>query len=236
VLAEVGLTDDLYPRHRTHIEAGLTHGEYAKVREPTGLAVGDRQHWRDGCMRPARATGLASRSSPLRGLARQRGGTWKAEIGVTSASGLRRRRVVRQYIPLPLARAVFRARGLSKLGRGPARVRRRARPRRAPRSDQHDRGARRHDLRCPPLAEYLPVLVHYVLESPATRATEPDDVANPLHATQHTDHEFIASPLQQLQRRRIVAWFRSRRLVGTLGVVPAALCTRGPAAREGRHP
>ena len=87
----------------------------------------------------------------------------------------------RGHIPGPLARAVLRTPGLSRLGRGPLAF-----------VDVLDHAVR-YDcanttqalagsgVRCPPLAEYLPVLVRYVLD--VTREIEPasaDDVSDPL--------------------------------------------------------
>jgi dephospho-CoA kinase len=80
----------------------------------------------------------------------------------------------RGHIPRPLARAVLRTTGLSRLGRGPLAF-----------LDMLDHAVRYDQtttaqalagtgVRCPPLAEYLPVLVRYVLD--VTRGALPDDV------------------------------------------------------------
>jgi dephospho-CoA kinase len=87
----------------------------------------------------------------------------------------------RGHIPRPLARAVLRTPGLSRLGRGPLAF-----------VDVLDHAVHYDQtntvaalagtgVRCPPLAEYLPVLVRYVLD--VTRDLPPapaDDVADPL--------------------------------------------------------
>lgn len=80
----------------------------------------------------------------------------------------------RGHIPRPLARAVLRTTGLSRLGRGPLAF-----------LDMLDHAVRYDQtttaqalagtgVRCPPLTEYLPVLVRYVLD--VTRGALPDDV------------------------------------------------------------
>ena len=87
----------------------------------------------------------------------------------------------RGHIPRPLARAVLRTSGLARLGRGPLAF-----------VDVLDHTVHYDQtntaqalagtqLRCPPLADYLPVLVRYVLD--VTRGTLPDevdDVSDPL--------------------------------------------------------
>jgi dephospho-CoA kinase len=87
----------------------------------------------------------------------------------------------RGHIPRPLARAVFRTPGLSRLGKGPLAF-----------ADVLDRAVHYDQtnttqalagttVRCPALADYLPVLVRYVLE--VTRDApldEIDDVSDPL--------------------------------------------------------
>jgi dephospho-CoA kinase len=87
----------------------------------------------------------------------------------------------RGHIPRPLARAVLRTPGLAKLGRGPLAF-----------VDMIDHAVHydqtnttqalaRTQLRCPPLADYLPVLVRYVLD--LTRAELPaerDEITDPL--------------------------------------------------------
>jgi nucleoside-diphosphate-sugar epimerase len=87
----------------------------------------------------------------------------------------------RGHIPRPLARAVLRTTGLSRLGRGPLAF-----------LDVLDHAVLYDQtntaqalagtgVRCPPLAEYLPVLVRYVLD--VTRGALPDeveDVSDPL--------------------------------------------------------
>lgn len=87
----------------------------------------------------------------------------------------------RGHIPRPLARAVLRTPGLSRLGRGPLAF-----------LDMLDHAVHYDQtntlqalagtgLRCPPLAEYLPVLVRYVLD--ITREPErpsSEDISDPL--------------------------------------------------------
>jgi dephospho-CoA kinase len=87
----------------------------------------------------------------------------------------------RGHIPRPLARAVLRTTGLSRLGRGPLAF-----------LDLLDHTVRYDQtntaqalagtgVQCPPLADYLPVLVRYVLD--VTRGALPDeidDVSDPL--------------------------------------------------------
>jgi nucleoside-diphosphate-sugar epimerase len=87
----------------------------------------------------------------------------------------------RGHIPRPLARAVLRTPGLSRLGRGPLAF-----------VDVIDHAVHydqtnttqalaRTNVRCPPLADYLPVLVRYVLD--VTRNGPPselEDVSDPL--------------------------------------------------------
>ncbi|HEU4732522.1 MAG TPA: SDR family oxidoreductase, partial [Kofleriaceae bacterium] len=87
----------------------------------------------------------------------------------------------RGHIPRPLARAVLRTPGISRLGRGPLAF-----------LDLLDhpvlydqtntqQALAGTGVRCPPLAEYLPVLVRYVLD--VTRGALPDeveDVSDPL--------------------------------------------------------
>jgi thioester reductase-like protein len=88
----------------------------------------------------------------------------------------------RGQIPRPLARAVLRTPGLSRLGRGPLAF-----------VDvldhvvHYDQTSTEQALagtgvRCPPLAEYLPVLVRYVLDVTRDEPPEPidDDVSDPL--------------------------------------------------------
>ena len=86
----------------------------------------------------------------------------------------------RGHIPRPLARAVFRTPGLARLGRGPLAF-----------LDQLDRivhydqtntarslaGTR---ITCPPLADYLGVLVRHVLDVAKPAARDPDDITDPL--------------------------------------------------------
>jgi dephospho-CoA kinase len=87
----------------------------------------------------------------------------------------------RGHIPRPLARAVLRTPGLARLGRGPL-----AFVDVLDHAVHYDQTSTAQALagttvRCPPLADYLPVLVRYVLE--VTRGeppSEPDDVADPL--------------------------------------------------------
>jgi hypothetical protein len=93
----------------------------------------------------------------------------------------------RGHIPRPLARAVLRTPGLARLGRGPLAF-----------LDVLDHAVRYDQthtaqalagtgVRCPPLADYLPVLVRYVVETArgalaaeAEIAEELDDVSDPL--------------------------------------------------------
>ncbi|HSR97422.1 MAG TPA: dephospho-CoA kinase [Kofleriaceae bacterium] len=89
----------------------------------------------------------------------------------------------RGHIPRPLARAVLRTPGLSRLGRGPLAF-----------VDTIDHAVHYDQtntaqalagttVRCPALAEYLPVLVRYVLDvtrGGLAREPEPDDVSDPL--------------------------------------------------------
>jgi dephospho-CoA kinase len=87
----------------------------------------------------------------------------------------------RGHIPRPLARAVLRTPGLSRLGRGPL-----AFVDVINHAVHYDQTNTAHALgstsvRCPPLAEYLPTLVRYVLD--VTRDVPPpplDDVSDPL--------------------------------------------------------
>ncbi|HET7500560.1 MAG TPA: dephospho-CoA kinase [Kofleriaceae bacterium] len=87
----------------------------------------------------------------------------------------------RGHIPRPLARAVLRTPGISRLGRGPL-----AFLDLLDHAVHYDQTNTQHALagtsvRCPPLAEYLPVLVRYVLD--VTRGALPDeleDVSDPL--------------------------------------------------------
>jgi hypothetical protein len=88
----------------------------------------------------------------------------------------------RGHIPRPLARAVLRTPGLSRLGRGPLAfldVLDHAVHYDATNTAQALAGTA---VRCPPLAAYLPVLVRYVLD--VTRETLPaaevEDVSDPL--------------------------------------------------------
>jgi hypothetical protein len=90
----------------------------------------------------------------------------------------------RGHIPRPLARAVLRTPGLARLGRGPLAL-----------VDvlggavHYDQTNTAHALagtqvRCPPLIDYLPTLVRYVLD--VTRDLPPpplDDVSDPLDRT-----------------------------------------------------
>ena len=86
----------------------------------------------------------------------------------------------RGHIPRPLARAVLRTPGLSRLGRGPLAF-----------VDVLDHPVTYDQanttsalagttLRCPPLADYLPVLVRHVLDVSRPSAGVPDDVSDPL--------------------------------------------------------
>jgi len=87
----------------------------------------------------------------------------------------------RGHIPRPLARAVLRTPGLSRLGRGPLAF-----------VDVIDHAVHYDQtntaqalagttVRCPPLAEYLPVLVRYVLDVTRSGLTpELEDVSDPL--------------------------------------------------------
>jgi thioester reductase-like protein len=90
----------------------------------------------------------------------------------------------RGHIPRPLARAVLRTPGLSRLGRGPLAF-----------VDVIDHAVHYDQtntaqalagtpVRCPPLAEYLPVLVRYVLDVTRSGLTpELEDVSDPLDGT-----------------------------------------------------
>jgi len=88
----------------------------------------------------------------------------------------------RGHIPGPLARAVLRTPGLSRLGRGPL-----AFLDMLDHTVHYDQTNTTHALagttvRCPPLADYLPVLVQHVLDvsrAPAA-ADELDEVPDPL--------------------------------------------------------
>jgi len=86
----------------------------------------------------------------------------------------------RGHIPGPLARAVLRTPGLSRLGRGPLAF-----------VDVLDHpviydqanttsALAGTTLRCPPLADYLPVLVRHVLDVSRPAAGSPEDVSDPL--------------------------------------------------------
>ena len=86
----------------------------------------------------------------------------------------------RGHIPRPLARAVLRTPGLSRLGRGPLAF-----------VDVLDhpvvydqtntiRALAGTTVRCPPLADYLPVLVRHVLDVSRPAPHLPDDVSDPL--------------------------------------------------------
>jgi dephospho-CoA kinase len=88
----------------------------------------------------------------------------------------------RGHIPRPLARAVLRTPGLARLGRGPLAF-----------MDMLDHAVHYDStntaqalagtmVRCPPLADYLPHLVRYVLDVSRTTVDEPEleDVADPL--------------------------------------------------------
>ena len=92
----------------------------------------------------------------------------------------------RGHIPRRLARAVLRTPGLSRLGRGPL-----AFVDMIDHAVHYDQTHTAHALartavRCPPLADYLPVLVRYVLETQSERTgrssalVEPDEVSDPL--------------------------------------------------------
>jgi dephospho-CoA kinase len=90
----------------------------------------------------------------------------------------------RGHIPRPLARAVLRTPGLSRLGRGPLAF-----------VDVIDHAVHYDQtntaqalagttVRCPPLAEYLPVLVRYVLDVTRSGLTpDLEDVSDPLDGT-----------------------------------------------------
>jgi dephospho-CoA kinase len=87
----------------------------------------------------------------------------------------------RGHIPRPLARAVLRTPGLSRLGRGPLAF-----------VDMLDHTVHYDQtntaaalagtaVRCPPIAEYLPVLVRYVLDLTRPTSRDPlEDVSDPL--------------------------------------------------------
>jgi hypothetical protein len=87
----------------------------------------------------------------------------------------------RGHIPRPLARAVLRTPGLSRLGRGPL-----AFVDVIDHAVHYDQTNTAQALagtseRCPPLADYLPVLVRYVLEVTRSGLTgELEDVSDPL--------------------------------------------------------
>jgi nucleoside-diphosphate-sugar epimerase len=88
----------------------------------------------------------------------------------------------RGHIPRPLARAVLRTPGLAKLGRGPLAFVDMIEQ--AVHYDQSNtaQALARTAVRCPPLADYLAVLVHYVLEL-SERVDQPldtDEVSDPL--------------------------------------------------------
>jgi dephospho-CoA kinase len=85
----------------------------------------------------------------------------------------------RGHVPRPLARAVFRAPGLSRLGRGPlafADVLERAVHYDQSNTTQALAGT---TLRCPALTEYLPALVRYVLDVTRDEPREPE-ISDPL--------------------------------------------------------
>jgi hypothetical protein len=93
----------------------------------------------------------------------------------------------RGRIPRPLARAVLRTPGLSRLGRGPL-----AFVDMIDHAVHYDQANTAHALahtgvHCPPLMDYLPVLVRYVLETTQSERAErtrvpaePDEVSDPL--------------------------------------------------------
>jgi nucleoside-diphosphate-sugar epimerase len=86
----------------------------------------------------------------------------------------------RGHIPRPLARAVLRTPGLSRLGRGPL-----AFVDLLDHAVQYDQTNTAHALAgtkvsCPPLADYLPVLVRHVLEVARDAPPPAEDVADPL--------------------------------------------------------
>jgi dephospho-CoA kinase len=87
----------------------------------------------------------------------------------------------RGHIPRPLARAVLRTPGLSRLGRGPLAFLDAIAH--AVHYDQTNttQALAGTSVRCPPLSEYLPVLVRYVLEVTRSGLTrELEDVSDPL--------------------------------------------------------
>jgi hypothetical protein len=86
----------------------------------------------------------------------------------------------RGRIPGPLARAILRTPGLARLGRGP-----RAFVDLLDHVVHYDqtntaRALAGQNLACPPLADYLPALVDYVLDVSRPAAREPDEISDPL--------------------------------------------------------
>ena len=89
----------------------------------------------------------------------------------------------RGHIPRPIARAVLRTPGLSRLGRGPL-----AFVNVIDHVVHYDQTNTMQALagttvRCPGLTEYLPILVRYVLESSRPPLREPEEVSDPLDKT-----------------------------------------------------
>jgi nucleoside-diphosphate-sugar epimerase len=86
----------------------------------------------------------------------------------------------RGHIPRPLARAVLRTPGLSRLGRGPLAFMDMLEHTVHYDSTNTAQALAGTTLRCPPLSEYLPQLVRYVVDVRRPEVPETDEVADPL--------------------------------------------------------